>query len=114
MRAIALNAAISGSILADPDACFVTSMALPFGSTRAFGHCPGHQSVTAVPQALVGGTGQLHPCEHFRELGKRRYRLGVILATSWMHGRIASPVSSSVASATGRLKRRGPALPGLR
>jgi hypothetical protein len=35
IKAIALNAAINGSILAEPDASFVTSMALPFGSTRA-------------------------------------------------------------------------------
>src|SRR5580693_8141008 len=35
IKAIALKAAISGSILADPDACFVTRMAFPFGSTRA-------------------------------------------------------------------------------
>ena len=32
---MALNAAMSGSILAVPDACFVMIMALPFGSTRA-------------------------------------------------------------------------------
>jgi hypothetical protein len=32
---MALNADVSGSILAEPDACFVTKMALPFGSTRA-------------------------------------------------------------------------------
>jgi len=36
IEAMALNAAISGSILAEPDACFVIMMALPFGSTRAF------------------------------------------------------------------------------
>jgi hypothetical protein len=35
IEAIALNAAISGSILAVPDACFVMTMALPLGSTRA-------------------------------------------------------------------------------
>jgi hypothetical protein len=35
IQAIALNAAINGSILAVPDACFVMTMALPFGSTRA-------------------------------------------------------------------------------
>jgi len=29
------DAAISGSIFADPDACFVMMMALPFGSTFA-------------------------------------------------------------------------------
>ena len=39
---------------------------------------------------------------------------GSTLPTSWMHGRSASPVSSSVASAMCRVKRRGPALPGLR
>jgi hypothetical protein len=33
---MALNAAIGGSILADPDACFVMMTALPVGSTRAF------------------------------------------------------------------------------
>jgi hypothetical protein len=48
IRAIALNAAINGSILAEPDACFVMMMALPFGSTRV-GHCPGHQTLIAVP-----------------------------------------------------------------
>ena len=35
ISATALNAAISGSILADPDACLVTRIALPLGSTRA-------------------------------------------------------------------------------
>ena len=35
MSAITLNAAISGSILAEPNAYFVTRMAFPFGSTRA-------------------------------------------------------------------------------
>jgi hypothetical protein len=35
VSAMALNAALGGSILAEPDACFVTRMALPFGSTRA-------------------------------------------------------------------------------
>ena len=35
IQAIALNAAIRGSILAVPDACFVMMMALPFGFTRA-------------------------------------------------------------------------------
>jgi len=37
ISAIALNATIKGSIIADPDACFVMTMALPFGSTRALG-----------------------------------------------------------------------------
>ena len=36
INAIALNAAISGSIFADPEACFVMMMAFPFGSTLAF------------------------------------------------------------------------------
>ena len=36
INAIALNAAIGGSFLADPEACLVMVMALPFGSTRAF------------------------------------------------------------------------------
>ena len=33
--AMTSNIAISGSILADQDGCFVMMMALPFGSTRA-------------------------------------------------------------------------------
>jgi hypothetical protein len=36
IKAMALKAAINGSILAEPEACFVTRMAFPFGSTRAF------------------------------------------------------------------------------
>jgi hypothetical protein len=35
IHAMALNAAMSGSIFAVPDACFVMMMALPRGSTRA-------------------------------------------------------------------------------
>ena len=35
ISAIALNAAINGSILAEPDACLVMMIALPLGSTRA-------------------------------------------------------------------------------
>jgi hypothetical protein len=35
IHATALKAAINGSIFAVPDACFVMTMALPFGSTRA-------------------------------------------------------------------------------
>src|SRR4029450_7403529 len=34
-HAIALNAAVNGSIFAVPEACFVITMALPLGSTRA-------------------------------------------------------------------------------
>lgn len=33
---MALNAAIKRAIFADPEAYFVTRMAFPFGSTRAF------------------------------------------------------------------------------
>jgi hypothetical protein len=36
INAMALNAAISGSIFPVPEACFVMTMALPFGSRRAF------------------------------------------------------------------------------
>jgi hypothetical protein len=39
---------MSGSILAEPEACFVMMIALPFGSTRAIGHCPHHQAPTVV------------------------------------------------------------------
>ena len=53
ISATALNAAISGSIFADPDACFVMMMALPFGSTRAFADGPCHQALTAVTQSSV-------------------------------------------------------------
>jgi len=35
IHATALNAAISGSVFAVPDAYFVMMMALPFGATRA-------------------------------------------------------------------------------
>jgi hypothetical protein len=35
IQATALNAAMSGSIFAVPEACFVMTMALPFGLTRA-------------------------------------------------------------------------------
>jgi hypothetical protein len=36
INAIALNAAIRGSIFAEPDACFMMMIALPLGSTPAF------------------------------------------------------------------------------
>jgi hypothetical protein len=52
INAMALNAAISGSIWAEPEACFVISLWLHAG----VGHSPGHQSLTTVPQAVVGGT----------------------------------------------------------
>jgi len=50
ISAMALNAAISGSILAEPDACFVMMMALPFGSTGVanrpgISFCPPCRSV---------------------------------------------------------------------
>ena len=48
MSAIALNAAIRGSIFADPDACFVMMMALAFGSTPCNGYRPRHDPLTAV------------------------------------------------------------------
>jgi hypothetical protein len=35
ISAMAFNAAIKESVLAEPEACFATRMALPFGSTRA-------------------------------------------------------------------------------
>jgi hypothetical protein len=43
ISAMALNAAINGSIFAMPDACLVMTVALPFGSTRAL--------PTAMPSA---------------------------------------------------------------
>ena len=36
MNSYRVKAALSRSILANPDACFVMMMVLPFGSTRAF------------------------------------------------------------------------------
>jgi hypothetical protein len=44
ISAMALNAAISGSILGNPEACFVTRMAFPFGSTRGIAYRPRHQA----------------------------------------------------------------------
>jgi hypothetical protein len=41
ISAIALNAAINGSIFADPDACSVMMMAFPLGSTLAFATAHG-------------------------------------------------------------------------
>jgi hypothetical protein len=45
-----LNAAISGSIFADPDACFVMMMALPFGSTRAGAGLIGEKARRGAPE----------------------------------------------------------------
>jgi hypothetical protein len=42
IQATALNAAMSGSILAVPEACLVMVMALPLGSTRALLTAHGH------------------------------------------------------------------------
>ena len=53
ISAMALNAAISGSILADPEACLVMMMALPFGSTRALTAAPEHHFLTVLPQRSI-------------------------------------------------------------
>jgi hypothetical protein len=53
IQATALNAAISGSIFAVPEACFVMTIALPFQLNTGVRHCPRHQSLTAVPRDLV-------------------------------------------------------------
>jgi hypothetical protein len=49
IRAIALKAAVSGSILADPDACLAMMIALPRGSTQAL--------LTAQAAIVQGSTG---------------------------------------------------------
>jgi hypothetical protein len=48
-NAMAWNAAITGSIFAEHDACLVTKMALPFGSTRA-------SQISAFPHATARST----------------------------------------------------------
>jgi hypothetical protein len=53
INAMALNAAVEGSILADPEACLVTRMAFPFGSRP-----PPHQAQTAVTEGLVSEPGE--------------------------------------------------------
>ncbi len=60
IQAMALNAAISGSILAVPEACFVMTMALPFGSTRAtltahadYGLAPSSRVLSASLRSAV-------------------------------------------------------------
>ena len=50
INAVALNDAISGSIFPVPLACFVITMALPFGSTRAL---PTHQFIIFEPLWIV-------------------------------------------------------------
>ena len=52
ISAIALNAAISGSILALPDACLVVMMALPFAHARALPPTSVNQAAT---YAQTGG-----------------------------------------------------------
>ena len=47
INAIALNAAINGSILADPEACLVTRIALPLGSTLAL--ATAHDDISPRP-----------------------------------------------------------------
>jgi hypothetical protein len=53
INAIALNAAISGSIFAVPEACLVMTRALPFGSTRTNVDGPRHQGLTTMHQRPV-------------------------------------------------------------
>ena len=48
-NAMAWNAGISGSIFAGPDACLVTKMALPFGSTHA-------SQISTFPHATARST----------------------------------------------------------
>ena len=38
---------------AEPEACLVTRMALPFSSTPGAGHRPCHQLLSTVPQASI-------------------------------------------------------------
>ena len=65
INAMALNAAINGSILALPDACFVMMMALPFGSTRALPTAPAirrnltQDSISALSVDLSPETPEL-------------------------------------------------------
>src|SRR5262245_5053666 len=67
IRAIALNAAISGSILAEPEACFVIMMALPLGSTRALATAQDISHPRTVGARWIGSgfgrraTGSLTP-----------------------------------------------------
>jgi hypothetical protein len=49
-----MNAAISGSILAGPDACFVMMMALPLGSTRAFATAQDIRPLATILQRAIG------------------------------------------------------------
>jgi len=51
---IALNAAISGSILAQPEACFVTRMTLPFGTNRALATRLAFHGTNGAPATAVG------------------------------------------------------------
>jgi hypothetical protein len=49
INAMALNAAIGGLVLADPEACFVARMALPFGSTGV-----GYLCLLKTPEGRAG------------------------------------------------------------
>jgi hypothetical protein len=53
-RAIALNAALSGAILAQPEAYFVTRMAFPFGTTRALDKRLAFHGTNGAPAPAVG------------------------------------------------------------
>jgi hypothetical protein len=71
--ATALKATINGSILADPEACFVMMMALPFGDP-GIGNRPGHQSLAAVPWRCQVST---EPTARFSGLADRARPLQV-------------------------------------
>lgn len=78
------------------------------------GHPLGHDQVdhpagAGCPCAARGG-----PLYRRAEAGARLETSPRARTSSWMRGSSASPLSSSVARAIGRVKRRGPALPGLR
>jgi hypothetical protein len=60
INAMALNAAINGSILAEPDACFVIMMALPFGSMQSLFRKIGLR-VPAAPHFELEAAGPPDP-----------------------------------------------------
>ena len=81
INAMALNAAVRGSIFADPEACFVMMMTLPLESTRALcgdfrvqgksGHAPDWLSVPSLCRFL----GRLHDTAlhaHRRQASEKR------------------------------------------
>lgn len=63
----ALNVAIKGSILADPEACLVTKMAFPFGSTRA--RASERELIEAEYRSLI-----ISVCSQFGALDRKRRR----------------------------------------